>query len=1253
MPDLDSTMQWKVDVTQFTAAMQEAKKALSNTNSEFRLTTSTMDKWSTSSAGIEAKLKQLGGQLEANQRILDIYTNAWEEAKEEFGETSPEAERLAKQIENQQIKVNKAQVQIDKYTNQLNQMQAEQKESETATEKLNSTIEEQESKVAALKNEYKDAVLQYGKNSDQAKELAKQIEELSSELAENKKQMNNADKAADEFDRSLDDLDDSTVNVTDGFTVMKGVLANLVTQGINKVIEGVRNLARETFNAGATFESSMSNVAAISGATADEMDQLAAKAEEMGAKTKFSASESADAFSYMAMAGWKTEDMLNGIEGIMNLAAASGSDLATASDIVTDALTAMGYSAGDAGKLADVMAAASSNANTNVELMGATFKYAAPIVGALGYEMEDAAVAIGLMANAGIKGEQAGTALRSILTRLSAPPKECATAMDALGISLTDSKGNMKSMDEVIGDLRKAFDGLSETEQTAYAKNIAGQEAMSGLLAIVNAAPEDFNKLTLAVNNSTGAAERMANTMNDNVSGQITLLKSKIEGIMIKIFDKASGSIRKALDTVSNALDKVDWNKFATNAGKAAEKVADMFNFVIKHGQTIIDTLKAIAIAFVTYKAVSTITSVIDAFTKLQTAIKAGDTVMKALNMTMTASPVGLIAAAVVGLGSAVAIYAKKSHDAKMAQYELNEEQQAAIDDVAEMTARYNELAEARDASVEQINTEYEYLGGLKNQYNDLIDENGKVKKGYEDRANFILNQLAEAMGVEVDQVKKMIDENGKLGESIDEVIRKKQAEAVLMANEQLYNEAIQNRAGAFEKLTKAQQAVDEAEKKYQDTQKESEQFWNKYYELLEYSPEAAQAYWNANNSIIEANNTAKKSYEDASKELEGAEETWIGYNKTIQNYEGLSAAIISGDSVKIQEALQALQNGFITAENSNKESLEQQVKDYETNLANLQHAIETGTPYVTQEMVDQAQSMVDAAKKELDKLAPEASKEGKEGGQAYADGVGSKAGEAEAAGKKNKDAAEKGAKENGGMKTTGENTGDAYSKGVESKKSDAKSAGEELADKAVEGAKSENGDNGGAKTSGSNFGEGFFNGIGSWVSKVWNKGVELAKSALGGVKKGQQEGSPSKLTRQSGIYFGEGYALGISDMIKPVTDAASDMAKKAADALGESMNTQMNLIGIEGGNSLIDGINSVIPNMSESIGNLKNGVASVNAGINDSAASVGTFAAKGDKVQNVTFNQYNNSPKALSRLELYRETNSLLFSAKVRLSDV
>lgn len=333
---------------------------------------------------------------------------------------------------------------------------------------------------------------------------------------------------------------------------------------------------------GSDFEASMSKVAAISGATGDDLKALTDKAKEMGATTKFSASESADALQYMAMAGWKTEDMLNGLEGIMNLAAASGEDLATTSDIVTDALTAFGLSAEDSTHFADVLAQASSNANTNVGMMGETFKYVAPVAGALGYTAEDTALAIGLMANSGIKASQSGTSLRSIMSRMAKPTKEVQGAMDKLGVSLTDSNGNMKSLNEVMGDLRNGFAGLSEAEAAEMAAALGGQEAMSGLLAIVNASDDDFDKLSDAIYSCDGAAKRMADTMNDNLQGQITILKSGLEGLGISLYENMEAPLKEVVKEAQNMVQQL---QDAFNNGgldEVVSTVGDIFAKIVE-----------------------------------------------------------------------------------------------------------------------------------------------------------------------------------------------------------------------------------------------------------------------------------------------------------------------------------------------------------------------------------------------------------------------------------------------------------------------------------------------------------------------------------------------------------------------------------------------------------------------------------------------------------------------------------------------
>lgn len=326
----------------------------------------------------------------------------------------------------------------------------------------------------------------------------------------------------------------------------------------------------DTINTYKDFEAAMSQVQAISGSTQSDLTRLTAKAKEMGATTKFTAAESAEAFNYMAMAGWNAEQMMGGIEGILNLAAASGEDLGTTSDIVTDALTAFGLKASDATHFSDVLAQASSSANTDVGMMGETFKYVASMAGSLSYSIEDVALMTGLMANSGIKSTQAGTSLNSVLTRLATNSSGAADAIAALGVNFYDSAGNARPLGTVMGELREATKGMNQEQKSNLANTVAGMEAQKGLLAILNASEEDYNKLADAISNADGASKRMSDTMMDNLSGDITLFQSAVDGLKISLGERMSNSwlrdivqwltaqVPKAEQLFSDAMDSAE-----------------------------------------------------------------------------------------------------------------------------------------------------------------------------------------------------------------------------------------------------------------------------------------------------------------------------------------------------------------------------------------------------------------------------------------------------------------------------------------------------------------------------------------------------------------------------------------------------------------------------------------------------------------------------------------------------------------------
>lgn len=494
---------------------------------------------------------------------------------------------------------------------------------------LGDAVKETKEKLETLKTaaEQAEKALNDGTISkDQYDALQREIIETENELKRLEEQANQSATALQKISATGEKLKDVGSNIEGAGKKLLPVTATVTALGTASV------------KTAADFEASMSKVAAVSGATGSELEALSAKAREMGSKTKFSASEAAEAMNYMAMAGWKTEDMLSGIEGVMNLAAASGEDLATTSDIVTDALTAFGLSAQDSGHFADVLAAASSNANTNVSMMGETFKYCAPIAGALGFSVEDTAEAIGLMANAGIKSTQAGTSLRTIMTNLSGEVKICGENIGEVTVATTNADGSMRDLSDILADCRTAFNGLSESEKAAAAESLVGKNAMSGFLALMNAGEADIAKLSGAIDNCNGAAQSMADTMNNNLEGQLTILKSQLQELAISFGEILLPAVKKIVGWVQGFIDVLN-----SLPDGVKETIVTVALIAAALGPVLIIIGKIIT-------AVGTIMTIVP---KVVGVIKAVKTAFLALNATMLANPIVLIIAAIAALVAA------------------------------------------------------------------------------------------------------------------------------------------------------------------------------------------------------------------------------------------------------------------------------------------------------------------------------------------------------------------------------------------------------------------------------------------------------------------------------------------------------------------------------------------------------------------------------------------------------------------------
>lgn len=449
---------------------------------------------------------------------------------------------------------------------------------------------------------------------------------------------------------------DETATATDKASALGSAMQNIGVGLTTTVTAPLVGLGATAVKTAADFEQSMAQVAAIAGLdrTGAEFEALSDKAKQMGADTKFSASEAADAFNYMAMAGWDASQMMDGIAGIMDLAAASGEDLALTSDIVTDALTGFGLAAADSGHFADVLAAASNSANTNVAMLGESFKYVAPVAGSLGFSIEDVSVALGLMANSGIKASQAGTSLRSLFTNLVHPTGQAEDAINELGISVINMDGSMKPLNQIMLELRDAFGGLTDAQKAQYAAMLAGQEGMSGFLAIVNASDADFQKLTENINNADGTAQDMAATMMDTTEGAIEQLKGTLESLAIELGEVLIPIVTDFVRWLTGVIDKFN------ETGDGTKKLIVTLGLVaaaLGPVMTIVGTLIKVftGVSGVVKTVVSTVGQLVGAasgaagpMTGLAATIAKIGPVVASI-----AAPVAAVVAAVVALGAA------------------------------------------------------------------------------------------------------------------------------------------------------------------------------------------------------------------------------------------------------------------------------------------------------------------------------------------------------------------------------------------------------------------------------------------------------------------------------------------------------------------------------------------------------------------------------------------------------------------------
>lgn len=666
----------------------------------------------------------------------------------------------------------------------LTELNTSMEQTKQAVKQANSEMKEYQKELQNLRKETQNGATATNEQRNRMQQLRDNIARTTSQLGtmrtaeqELRSQINSTNRELQNQQSAAQQVQSAAANMGD---VLKANLwSSAIQSAVSRLVSSLKSAAEYCYNVGSSFEAGMSQVAAISGATASELDQLTAKAKELGASTKFTATETAQAMNYMAMAGWNAEQMLSGIGGVMNLAAASGGDLAQVSDIVTDAITAFGLEAGDVKDFSDVLAAASANANTNVAMMGETFQYCAPIAGALGFSIEDVAEAIGLMANSGIKSSMAGTALRTLFTKLSDDIKITGDSLGEVTIQTSNADGTMRSLTDILTDMRSAFSQLSQSERSNAAESIAGKYAMTGLLALMNSGADDVDKLRTAIEECDGSSANMANTMQNNVSGAVTVMKSAMEGLGIAVYDKFGEKLKSvisgATDIFSDLTERIESGALGATFERLAQSLGSAANEVIRFASDALpglidglanfisiavscrDEIGALITGIATFKTLMRIQGIVkaavDSMKALKAALSGATVAQEGLNTAASANPFGIVAAAVAVLVGGLVELVSSLDD-------CNDRMSAAVDNG-------RNLAD----SAEDYSSKSDRLKEVRKKYEEITRSTDDAKKKGE-KLQELQDQLIDQFGNMARGIDLVTGSFDKQAESIDDLIK-------------------------------------------------------------------------------------------------------------------------------------------------------------------------------------------------------------------------------------------------------------------------------------------------------------------------------------------------------------------------------------------------------------------------------------------------------------------------------------------------
>lgn len=862
-----------LDVSGVTSALKEIEKKSKSLASEMKAVDDAL-KFNPDSIVLAAQKQELLSEaisntekklaeLESVQKKTDnAFKNQakWEEQyaplKEALDSTKEKLRDLQKQNEKMKSDFESGKInseQYDAYQKELEATQNKMKDLQKQNKELEASFEDghiSADEYRAYQREVENTKRQLQDLKSKQSDAGKSTEDLGKTVEKSGDNFKNAKKDIKDYKDAVSDLKSAMKDVTDD---LKG-LATLAGGAVTAVGTAAVGAVGSAVEVGASFEKSMSKVEAISGATGEDLERLKNAAKEMGASTSKTASESADALSYMALAGWKTEDMLTGLEPILRASEAGEMDLATCSDLVTDSMSAMGVETKDLAHYLDVVAAAQSNSNTDMQQLLEAFVECGGSAHNFGLNVEDLSTVLGVMANRGVKGTEAGTALNSIFVNMLGSTKRTAEAMDTLGLSLYDENGKMKDMTEVLKEMGGALESATDEQRNNLEAMLGGKTQITALQAMVNGLNGEYDALSETLYNCDGALLKTAQTMQDNLTGDMTILSSGLEALGNEVYEYLEEPLRSAVQTATGEISKLTKSvtegqlsetvsRLADSFGKLIEKTAkfaadkgipaliNTLDWISQNGDKIISTVEGMGAAWATWKIatmVGHVQNLVKAIKDFKIAQEAATAAQIAANKAAMANVYAAVAAAVVGLTAAVVSFVKGKYDELQASREAEAAYSKETEALINQADALKESTEEAEKHIKTIDHNADVTQSLWNEIQLLVDEEGRAigsTEGLESavsRLNAISDENIEIVGNQIVGYKDLKD-------SMEDVIETQRKQAKLEYLHSDYVDAIYN--------------VDAMKKQQDEVIKQRDEFQRKLDEANEKGKRAVEAY--------------------------------------------------------------------------------------------------------------------------------------------------------------------------------------------------------------------------------------------------------------------------------------------------------------------------------------------------------------------------------------------------------------------------